>query len=688
VRIDIGVAPGSTNPRSGPRGLAIKYENSADPSDPGDRLYVMNRLDNSIAIVDPATDSHLGTIALANDPTPDYVREGREFLYSADLSGNKFVSCASCHMDARTDSLVWKLGTPNLPASAYPPALADGLDAPTHFLADKGGMVTQSLQGLVNFEVEPKLRDFFTNAPYHWRGDRADFTEFAGAFQSLMGAAAPLDPVKMKAFETFVNSVNYPPNPRQPDTRAYSGGLGNPDDDTSGTDARLGLKLFHITPLSTCMGRSCVQCHALPESSNNRGTVPTAGGELIETAQTRGLFQREARQDKAPGAPSPVVTAEFGLTHLGLSVSLNGFLNRFIPAKKPDGTPSFTATGLLAVKSYMRQFDFGVAPLVGRSYTVDMANKGTSETNRTVALFENQARLGNVGVAVYSRIGGAETGYWFDLTAIPAPAYRVEGSSPAAWIDRATLLAGPVQLRDRLVFTATPLGSERRVAALDGKATALSGAQPPSALELRPLVANTANVEIPSLRKNWDPNALPGLEFQWTNGLVPTPPFPKAIRFMQHGLVTDGQGQYGLTALRHEAPRRFAVAGFDILPGAKLRLFVPNSTVAPNPAGPQSQISTTEVALPLNPTGEVLPDGRRVWQSAVEAEPLVVYELMLGGPLAPGMPFVLDPTQVLTATEPPAPGTFDPHRFNWHYVKVLNPDGQEGDGGWQRLRLP
>lgn len=686
ARIDVPVAPGSTNPVSGPRGLAIKYANAADPADPGARLYVLNRLDNSFAIVDPVADTHLATVALANDPTPAYVREGRRFLYSAKESGNGFVSCASCHMDARTDSLVWFLGTPGLPAQPYPPGLADGLDAPATFLADKGGMVTQSLQGLLDFEVDPANRDLFTNAPYHWRGDRADFTEFAGAFQGLLGAAAPLDPLEMKQFETFVNSVHYPPNPRQPDARAYTGALGNPDDDTSGSDARLGLKLFHITPISICAGRSCVQCHALPEGSNNRGTVPTAGGELIETAQTRGLFQREARQDKAPGAPSPVVTGEFGLTHLGLSASLNAFINRFTPATKPDGTPSFTAAGLLAIKAYMRQFDFGVAPLVGRSYTVDPANKGTSETNRTIALFENQARLGNVGVAVYARIGGAETGYWFDLTAAPAPAYREEGSAPGIFIDRASLLALPAQLRDRIVFQATPLGSERRVAALDGKPAALAGAAP-SALELRPMVPNTANAQVPSLRKNWDPNAPPGLEFQWMNGAVPTPPFPKAIRLMQHGLVSDGQGQYGLTALRHEAPRRFAVAGHDILPGATLRLFVPASAVAPNPSGPLSQIPTIELVLPLHPTAQTLGDGRRVWESAVEAEPLVVYELLLGGPLAPGMPAVLDPVQVLAAAEPPAAGTFDPHGFNWHYVRVKNPDGQEGDGGWQRLRL-
>lgn len=676
TRIDIPVASGSSNPLSGPRALVVKPANASDPNDPGARVYVVNRLDNSFAIIDATTDAYVTTIALANDPTPSYVRDGRQFLYSAKLSENDFVSCASCHMDARTDSLEWDLSSGA--TLAYPAGLVDGLNAPfpLFFEPDKGPMITQSLQGLTNFEVDPTNIDLFTNAPYHWRGDKADFTEFRGAFVDLMGPTQtnPVSTDDMVTFETFVNSVNYPPNPYEPDLRVYGGTPGtDPDDETSGTDAQLGLKLFHTHPLDLCAKRSCVQCHALPEGSNNRTTTPTgANGEPIETAQMRGLFQREALQDRAPGTPSSIVTAEFGLTHDGVRPSLNNFENRF--------SSEFKTSALLAVKHFIREFDWGVAPLVGRSYTVDRSNSASSTTTTELAKYEAQAELANVGVAAYARVNGVETGYWYDVTVSP-PSYCVEGS--ATHVSRSALLATCTGLRDRIVFQATPLGSDRRTAALDGVPTPLTNAGP-SNIALMPLVPNTANTSIPSFRKNWDPNGPAGL--QYVQG-TPNPRFPKAVRLMQHGLIIDGGGIYGLKKLHHEAPRRFAVAGNDILPGATLHLFVPDSTTAPNTANDEHDIPTIELVLPIYPTYPLLEDGRQVWQTAIEVEPYVAYMLMLGGPQAPGMANVLDPVTVDSLTEPPSSGTFDPNNFNYHFVRVVNPDGNFADGGWQPLVL-
>ncbi len=679
--IVIKTAPSSTNPAAGPRALAVKYADSGDPADPGHRVYVMNRLDNSIAIVDPVSESFVESIPLSNDPTPDYVRAGRVFLYGAKFSGNGFVSCASCHMDGRTDSLLWRLGTPAVPPAPFPQGFADGVAPQVTFLADKGPMITQSLQGLVNTEVEPSIQGYFTNAPYHWRGDRADFTEFNGAFVGLLGGADVgggngLEPAEMIAFRTFIDSIHYPPNPYQLETRVFSGTLGDPDDEATGSGALRGLKLFHTHPLAICSGRSCIQCHWLPEGSNNRGTVK--GVQVIESAAMRGLVQREARLDKAAGAPSNVVTAEFGLIHDGVVPSLNAFINRFnLDFQSVSG-------GLLAVKEFARQFDFTVAPIVGRPQTVDRDNKGAPATTAALDLFESQASVANSGVAVHSRIAGQEKGYFFDLTASPA-AYRLEGSSPPVWIDRAALLAQVTGLRDRLVFIATPLGSERRAASVGGTSTPVAGFAP-SGLELRPAVTNTAFADIPSLTKNWDPNdPVPGHGFSWANSNVDSPPSVKSIRFLQHGLIVDGGGLYGVTALRHEAPRRLAVAGFGIEPGAVLKLHVPNSATPPNPLGPLGQIRTIEFALPVHPTASTLPDGRRVWQTAAEIDPLVLYTFMLGGPLARGVPATLDPLTVVGALEPPAAGTYDPHGSNWHYVIVENPGPVPGDGGWQRL---
>jgi len=75
--------------------------------------------------------------------------------------------------------------------------------------------------------------------------------------------------------------------------------------------------------------------HFLPEGGNGRATDP-GSPDLIETAATRGLFQKEARRDTVAGTVSDVVTSDSGLTHVGAPVgtggarrSVNAFILRF-----------------------------------------------------------------------------------------------------------------------------------------------------------------------------------------------------------------------------------------------------------------------------------------------------------------------------------------------------------------------
>ena len=60
--------------------------------DPGHRLYVFCWLDATIREIDPFQKLEVGRVELRHDPTPQIVRRGRRLLYSADLSGNGFVS--------------------------------------------------------------------------------------------------------------------------------------------------------------------------------------------------------------------------------------------------------------------------------------------------------------------------------------------------------------------------------------------------------------------------------------------------------------------------------------------------------------------------------------------------------------------------------------------------------------------
>ena len=77
------------------------------------RLYVLNKISNSVTVIGTASGSVLAEVpAGSHDPTPTSIREGRGFLFDARLSGNGTISCATCHVDADVDGLAWDLGDP------------------------------------------------------------------------------------------------------------------------------------------------------------------------------------------------------------------------------------------------------------------------------------------------------------------------------------------------------------------------------------------------------------------------------------------------------------------------------------------------------------------------------------------------------------------------------------------------
>ncbi len=702
-RIAMAPVPGSVSPVAGPRGLVIKGPDAGNPNDPGPRLYVLNRLDNSVTILNPVTETSVGQFALRHDPTPDHIKAGRTFLYSAE-HGNGFNSCSSCHIDGRTDGLAWDLGDGvQVPID---PQLKDSLLMPSFWPADKEHMVTQSLQGLLNFDVGPEIQDLFTNAPYHWRGDREDFTQFKPAFVSLLAGTGITDD-EMEGFREFINSVNYPPNPRQPLGRVFSG---EPFVDETfppplPTGAQAGLTIYHLIQSDLLM--SCAHCHALPEGSNNKitervgGTNPADHAEElatqpIETAALRGLFQKEARLTRAgtvdpDGAP---ITGLEGLFHTGFILkdplqtntdfnrtsTINAFDRHFFGGVLcPPGLP-FCPT-LQQLNQFIHELDWGVGPLVGIAYTVDLANLADPLTTTAFGLAEDQTRKANNGLAVQAHLGATDRGFWFD----PGASLFVE-EPPGASLTRVQLTSLLGSTNDRLVLVVTPLGSERRVAAPSGQPSP-SAPGAPSGVVLQPIATNTAYATVPKMTLNWqDPadNQHGGF-------------FSHTVRLFQAGVVASapaGESAFG-TAVRWEAPRRLRVAANGILPGARLVLFShddpaavtpPDLTKRPNQPG---QVLLRSMSLPIHPTGDVDPvTGRPIWETAAELDPREYLRLILGGPFAPSVSAAFTDNGFLFQEVPLDPAlAFDAANWNWHYVRVENPNGQRGDGGWQRLRL-
>jgi YVTN family beta-propeller protein len=92
---------------SNPRGIAVSPD--------GTQVAVANRLDDSVSLIDAATDSVVDTISLygngAHPPRDEKAlqREGEKLFHSGRLSFGGQFSCASCHPDGHADGLNWDL---------------------------------------------------------------------------------------------------------------------------------------------------------------------------------------------------------------------------------------------------------------------------------------------------------------------------------------------------------------------------------------------------------------------------------------------------------------------------------------------------------------------------------------------------------------------------------------------------
>ena len=177
----------------GPTGLALDEARA--------RLYVWNRFSSSLSIVETVGHTVVTNIPVF-DPTPAVVQSGRRALYDTRrTSGLGIASCASCHVDGRTDRLAWDLGNP-----------AEHLSTNAGFVFHpmKGPMVTQTLQDIItptNFNGIAQIQQ-----PLHWRGDKKNIEEFNPTFTNLQSAEFELTTNEMADFKTMLASIFFPPN--------------------------------------------------------------------------------------------------------------------------------------------------------------------------------------------------------------------------------------------------------------------------------------------------------------------------------------------------------------------------------------------------------------------------------------------------------------------------------------------
>ncbi len=84
-----------------PRGLVLTPD--------GRRLFVANRLDDTISVIDTRANRVASTIKLAGPTQISALRRGEQTFYTARYSFQGQIGCSSCHIDSTFDGLEWDL---------------------------------------------------------------------------------------------------------------------------------------------------------------------------------------------------------------------------------------------------------------------------------------------------------------------------------------------------------------------------------------------------------------------------------------------------------------------------------------------------------------------------------------------------------------------------------------------------
>ena len=436
---------------TGPSGVALD-ESAA-------RLYVMNRLDDTISVVDTSTNTQLSTIGVAGagrfDPSPDVIKAGRKFLYDAQLtSGHGDVACATSLTFGNLDGIAWDLGEPQgdfvsfaeAPWVTFAPLgpSTDGFDPM------KGPMTTQTLRGLAGLE------------PFHWRGDRQNFQAFSVGFTGLLGRGTAPTPAEMDAFTDFIMTVNFPPNPFRNLDDTMPASLTVPSQSGGGATAtgnpNTGRNLFVNTNLDGGVF-TCNTCHALPTGT----TTNLFNGQLenetqdFKIPQLRNMYEKVGfdviRPNLTSGTATNIGTATqkkgFGFIHDG-AVSLTEFL----------AAPVFQSTTQQErdLFAFMLAFPTESAPAIGRQVTVTSANKNDATVSATIATMVAQAELPACDLIVKGVVGGVAKGWVYDPS---TDTFEPDSLLEAPVSESA--LRGSLAGADLVTYTGVPPGSGVRL---------------------------------------------------------------------------------------------------------------------------------------------------------------------------------------------------------------------------------
>jgi len=231
-----------------PKGMAVSRD--------GRRIYVANRLSDSISVIDAASQQVLDTIILGGPETTTLVRRGEYMFNHAIISFQQQLACNTCHPESNVDGLLYDI------------AVDGGL----------GG----------NLVDNRSMRGVAYTGPFKWSGKNPTLHRQEGPRAAqLFFRSHGFEPEDRKAVVAFIETT-----PRYPNRHVA------PDGDLTPSQQR-GMEIFERSRSNDGryipIGNRCVTCHPAPyrtgRQMNDVGTKAyfDTNGEF-DTPQLNGVY--------------------------------------------------------------------------------------------------------------------------------------------------------------------------------------------------------------------------------------------------------------------------------------------------------------------------------------------------------------------------------------------------------------
>ena len=225
-----------------PRGIVLSPD--------GKRLYVANRMDDTVSVIDTTRAKVISTLDLGGPKTTTPLRRGEQLFNDAHFSFQGQFSCASCHLDTTFDSLQWDLEPDGF-----------GIDV----------VDNRSIESLMGTQ------------PYKWNGGNPDLpTECGSRTEKYFYRSQSFNTPQLTDLVAFVLSL-----PSRSNCYRSTDGELTPAQERGKTIIER-TKRKNGRPIPE--GSRCSSCHSGPKYTNNKsfdvGTgKPTDRSPLVDTPQ-------------------------------------------------------------------------------------------------------------------------------------------------------------------------------------------------------------------------------------------------------------------------------------------------------------------------------------------------------------------------------------------------------------------